>query len=58
MADRDMTGSLSRNTRKQKPSYADSITIEGRNPAPLLPGRGNRCRRGRAAGWKERAHGA
>ena len=38
MADRDMTGSLSRNTRKQKPSYADnggSITIEGRNPATL-----------------------
>jgi hypothetical protein len=33
MADRDMTGSLSRNTRKQKPSHADytsSVVIEGR----------------------------
>jgi hypothetical protein len=33
MADRDMSGSLSKNTRKEKPSHADyngSIVIEGR----------------------------
>jgi len=33
MADRDMTGSLSKNTHKEKPSHSDyggSIMIEGR----------------------------
>ena len=30
MADRDMSGSLSKNLRKEKPSHAGSIVIEGR----------------------------
>ena len=45
MADRDMSGSLSKNLRKEKPSHADyagAIVIEGREVLAQRLGQGRR----------------